>query len=162
MPNARMKKTPAVCCAVRILSKKPLAKSRIAASTRITTRNALERFILTVSPCTSSRVVSSSGQASAIAPIRNAIPAHDHGTRKAGSKNIEKPVAIPRGGKMIFRSETAVRASRSRHMMMTTAPAPAARTDPAAFAKKEGMWGSASIAPFYSSRTTSENPPQPT
>jgi hypothetical protein len=46
---------------------------------------------------------------------------------------------------MIFLIDTAVRASRSRHMMITMAPAPAARTEPAAFAKTEEMGGSANM-----------------
>jgi hypothetical protein len=49
---------------------------------------------------------------------------------------------------MIFLRETALRASRSRHMMTTTAPAPAARIEPAALAKNGGMGGRAIMAPI--------------
>ena len=47
---------------------------------------------------------------------------------------------------MIFLSETALRASRSLHMITTIAPAPAARNDPAAFAKNGGIEGSATMS----------------
>ena len=77
------------------------------------------------------------------------MPAHAHGTRKAESTNIENPVAMPSGGMMIFRKETALRASRKRHMMTTIAPAPAARNEPATLAKNGEIGGSATMKLFY-------------
>ena len=59
--------------------------------------------------------VASSGHASTIAPTRNAPIAQSNGTRNAGTKNIENPVAIPSGGITIFLSVIAVRPSRTRH-----------------------------------------------
>ncbi len=50
------------------------------------------------------------------------MPAQLHGTRNAGTTNIIKPVAIPRGGMMIFLADTAVRDSRTRQIITTIAP----------------------------------------
>jgi len=47
----------------------------------------------------------------------------------AGTKNMEKPVAIPRGGMMIFFAVTAVRPSRTRQMRTPVRPPTAARAD---------------------------------
>jgi len=106
-----MKKIPALCCTVRTVSKYPRAKKRTAASPNNTAKNAFDRLIITASPCRSRRVVITNGIDSATAPIRNAVAAHAHGTRNAGMMNIEKPVAIPNGGMMIFFNVTARRDS---------------------------------------------------
>src|SRR5580698_2584710 len=55
--------------------------------------------------------------------MRNAAPAQAHGMRKAGTKNILKPVAMPSGGMMILRNETAVRTSRNRQAVTAMRPA---------------------------------------
>ena len=46
-----------------------------------------------------------------------------HGTRNAGTRNIENPVAIPNGGITIFFSVTAVRPSRMRQASTAQRPA---------------------------------------
>src|SRR3954462_9651020 len=55
-------------------------------------------------------------------PIRNAVRAHVQGTRNAGTMNMQKPVAIPNGGMMIFFTVTAVRPSRMRHANTPSRP----------------------------------------
>ena len=50
---------------------------------------------------------------------------------------------------MIFLSDTGDRVSRTRHIVTATAPAPAASTEPAAFANREGMGGSTTIGLLY-------------
>jgi inosine-uridine nucleoside N-ribohydrolase len=50
------------------------------------------------------------------------MPAQVHGTRNAGTTNIPNPVAIPKGGMMIFFAVTAVRDSRTRQTMTAIAP----------------------------------------
>ena len=97
---------------------------------RITTRKkAFDRCIMMVSPVRTSREVTSNGHASATPPIRNATAAQVHGTRKAGTRNIENPVAIPSGGMMIFLTVTAVRPSRMRHARTPSKPITAAAAE---------------------------------
>ena len=97
-------------------------RKRTAASPNNTARNALDRRIMTTSPCRSNRVVITSGSDNATTPITNATAAHAHGTRNAGTMNMEKPVAIPMGGMMIFFSVTARRDSCSRHTVTAARP----------------------------------------
>jgi len=51
------------------------------------------------------------------------MPAQVHGTRNAGTINIPSPVAIPKGGMIIFLAVTAVRDSRTRQIITAIAPA---------------------------------------
>ena len=92
------------------------------ASTMITAKKAPERFIMMASPSRRRLDVASSGQASRMAPIRNAPMAQVRGKRKAGTKNMQKPVAMPRGGMRIFLAVTAVRPSRTRQTSTVQSP----------------------------------------
>lgn len=95
---------------------------RTAANRRIITKNALERCIITESPCCASREVLNKGYARTSEPMANAAAAHEHGMRKEGRTNIVNPVAIPSGGMMILLIETGVRPSRTRQRMTAASP----------------------------------------
>lgn len=147
MPNAKMKKIPALCCTVRIVSKYPRARNRTAASPNSTARNAFDRRIITTSPCRSRRVVITNGRDNATAPIKNAAAAHAQGTRNAGMMNIENPVAIPMGGMTIFFNVTARRDSCSRHTVTAARPKSDAITE---------EMGEEPSSQFYGRRRTGE------
>lgn len=61
IPNARIKKSAAVCCTVSTVSRYPRAATRIPASRIITAKNACDRCAITVSPSRTSREVLSKG-----------------------------------------------------------------------------------------------------
>ena len=87
-----------------------------------TAKKAPERFIMMASPSRRRLEVASSGQARRIAPVRNAAMAHSKGKRKARTKNMEKPVAMPMGGMRSLRAVTAVRPSRTRQTRTPQSP----------------------------------------
>jgi hypothetical protein len=71
-----------------------------------------------------------------MAPMRKAASAQSQGMRKAGTMNMQKPVAMPIGGMTIFFSVTADWPSLMRQMMITTAP----KADAMAYSRGV-MWG---------------------
>src|ERR1039458_7308766 len=88
----------------------------------MTAKKAPERLSRRVSPARRRLDVARSGQARRMAPIRNAPMAQVRGKRKAGTKNMQNPVAMPRGGIRIFLAVTAVRPSRTRQTSTVQSP----------------------------------------
>jgi hypothetical protein len=60
---------------------------------------------------------------------------HSHGTRKAGSANIDKPVLMPSGGMTMARVVTGRCVSRMRHSSTATNPMTPARSGPYGISK---------------------------
>ena len=111
--------------------------TRMAARPMTTRKKALERFIMMTWPSRTSLEVRSSGYAKTVAPSRKALIAHSHGMRHSGAANIEKPVAMPRGGMRIFLEVTAVRPSCTRQTMTPAAPTRAASMDNSRSGKRD-------------------------
>src|ERR1017187_828299 len=88
----------------------------------MTAKKAPERLIMMASPSRRRLDVARSGQARRMAPIRNAPMAQVRGKRKAGTKNMQNPVAMPRGGIRSFLAVTAVRPSRTRQRRTPQSP----------------------------------------
>ena len=88
----------------------------------MTAKKAPERFIMMASPSRRRLEVASRGHARRMAPVRKAPMAQVRGKRKAGTKNIENPVAMPMGGMRSLRAVTAVRPSRMRQRRTPQSP----------------------------------------